>query len=93
MLAKGELIEAASLDESVCDDPDDDKFFASVIAGEAMLIVSGDKHLLRPLLFTHTRIATRNPQPASQPITRNSQPVTRIQKFLDRQGGILYAYF
>ena len=47
MLAKGELIEAASLDESVCDDPDDDKFFASVIAGEAMLIVSGDKHLLK----------------------------------------------
>ncbi len=47
IIAKAELIEAASLDEAVCDDPDDDKFFASAIAGEAMLIVSGDKHLLK----------------------------------------------
>ncbi len=62
MLAKGELIEAASLDESVCDDPDDDKFFASVIAGEAMLIVSGDKHLLDPCSL---------PTPVSQHVTRN----------------------
>lgn len=47
IIAKTELIEAASLDEAVCDDPDDDKFFAGAIAGEAMLIVSGDKHLLK----------------------------------------------
>jgi len=42
---KAELIEAALLDEAVCDDPDDDKFFACAIAGGANLIVSGDKHL------------------------------------------------
>ncbi len=47
IIAKSELIEAASLDEAVCDDPDDDKFFAGAIAGEVMLIVSGDKHLLK----------------------------------------------
>jgi len=44
---KAELIEAALLDEPVCDDPDDDKFFACAIAGGADLIVSGDKHLLK----------------------------------------------
>jgi uncharacterized protein len=47
IIAKAELVEAASLDEAVCDDPDDDKFFAGAIAGEVMLIVSGDKHLLK----------------------------------------------
>jgi putative PIN family toxin of toxin-antitoxin system len=44
---KAELIEAALLDEPVCDDPDDDKFFACAIAGGANLIISGDKHLLK----------------------------------------------
>ncbi len=44
---KAELIEAALLDEAVCDDSDDDKFFACAIAGGANLIVSGDKHLLK----------------------------------------------
>ena len=41
------LIEAAKLDEAVCDDPDDDKFFACAMTGGANLIISGDKHLLR----------------------------------------------
>ena len=44
---KAELIEPALLYETVCDDPDDDKFFACAIAGGADLIVSGDKHLLK----------------------------------------------
>ncbi|MFC1859371.1 putative toxin-antitoxin system toxin component, PIN family [Thermodesulfobacteriota bacterium] len=44
---KAELIKAAPLDEAVCDDPDDDKFFACAIAGGANLIISGDKHLLK----------------------------------------------
>jgi putative PIN family toxin of toxin-antitoxin system len=44
---RAELIEAAKLDEVVCDDPDDDKFFECAIAGGANLIVSGDKHLLK----------------------------------------------
>lgn len=44
---KAELVKAARLDEAVCDDPDDDKFFACAIAGGADLIISGDKHLLK----------------------------------------------
>jgi putative PIN family toxin of toxin-antitoxin system len=44
---KAELIEGAMLHEAVCDDPDDDKFFACAIAGNADLIISGDKHLLK----------------------------------------------
>ncbi len=31
----------------VSEDPDDDKFFAAALAGNARVIVSGDKHLLR----------------------------------------------
>lgn len=44
---KAELIEGAMLHEVVCDDPDDDKFFACAIAGDANLVISGDKHLLK----------------------------------------------
>ena len=44
---KAELVEAQHLNEAVCDDPDDDKFFACAIAGGAGLIISGDKHLLK----------------------------------------------
>ena len=35
------------LRESVCEDPDDDKFIACAIASRCKLIVSGDRHLLR----------------------------------------------
>ena len=44
---KADLIKAALLDEAVCDDPDDDKFFACAISGEVNIIISGDKHLLK----------------------------------------------
>ena len=44
---RAELIEAQPLSASVCEDPDDDKFFACAIAGESKLIISGDKHLLK----------------------------------------------
>ena len=44
---KAELVESVQLDEAVCDDPDDDKFFACAIAGGADVIISGDKHLLK----------------------------------------------
>lgn len=43
----GELVEAATLDEAVCDDPDDNKFFACAIAGGVDIIISGDQHLLK----------------------------------------------
>ncbi len=41
-----DFFEAPSLPESVCVDPDDDKFLACALARDSKLIVSGDKHLL-----------------------------------------------
>lgn len=41
-----EMITAPSLNESVCADPDDDKFIACALASGAKIICSGDKHLL-----------------------------------------------
>ena len=46
LMLKAELAEAPPLPESVCSDPDDDKFLACGIATRTKLIVSGDKHLL-----------------------------------------------
>ena len=40
------IYSAPPLPESVCDDPDDDKFLACALASGCNLIVSGDKHLL-----------------------------------------------
>lgn len=44
---KAELIDAQPLSWPVCEDLDDDKFFACAIAGKSKLIISGDKHLLK----------------------------------------------
>ena len=46
LVLKAKLTDAAPLPESVCGDPDDDKFLACGIATGTKLIVSGDKHLL-----------------------------------------------
>jgi uncharacterized protein len=35
------------LPESLCEDPDDDKFIACALAGKCRVIVSGDRHLLK----------------------------------------------
>jgi predicted nucleic acid-binding protein len=43
----GHLTFSIVLSEPICDDPDDDKFFAAAIASKSKLIVSGDKHLLK----------------------------------------------
>jgi uncharacterized protein len=42
----GYLTFSVALSEPICDDPDDDKFFAAAIASKCTIIVSGDKHLL-----------------------------------------------
>ena len=44
---EAKLVLAPSLPESVCDDPDDDKFLACAVASKSKLIISGDKHLLK----------------------------------------------
>lgn len=43
----GELVETKDISESICEDPDDNKFVECAIASQSKLIVSGDKHLLR----------------------------------------------
>jgi putative PIN family toxin of toxin-antitoxin system len=42
-----EVYDVPPLLESVCDDPDDDKFLACALASEITIIVSGDRHLLK----------------------------------------------
>lgn len=41
-----EIVSPPDLDEPICVDPDDDKFFTCAIAGHCSVIISGDKHLL-----------------------------------------------
>lgn len=43
---RAEIVLPVPLGESVCVDPDDDKFLACAVACRAICIVSGDKHLL-----------------------------------------------
>ena len=42
-----ELVVPKRLQKPVCEDPDDDKFFACALAGKSKIIISGDKHLLK----------------------------------------------
>lgn len=41
------LYNPITLKEPVCEDPDDDKFFACALACGSKIIISGDKHLLK----------------------------------------------
>ena len=47
VIRNAEVYSAKPLPESVCEDPDDDKFFACAMASESAVIISGDKHLLK----------------------------------------------
>jgi putative PIN family toxin of toxin-antitoxin system len=42
----GEFVETKGITETICEDPDDNKFIECAIASQSKLIVSGDKHLL-----------------------------------------------
>jgi len=42
----------------VCEDPDDDKFFAAAIDTRTKIIVSGDKHLLRESGYQGVSVVT-----------------------------------
>ena len=44
---KTRIVESSPLVESVCSDPDDDKFIACALASRTKLICSGDKALLK----------------------------------------------
>jgi len=45
--AKAVIVKAGKLHQPVCDDPDDDKFFACALSARCKTIISGDKHLLK----------------------------------------------
>ena len=47
VIANAEIFPVQCLPETVCDDPDDDKFLTCALACKSKVIVSGDKHLLR----------------------------------------------
>lgn len=47
ILEHAKVYKSAKLKEPVCEDPDDDKFFACALASGSRIIISGDKHLLK----------------------------------------------
>ena len=47
VLEHAKVYKPAKLKEPVCEDPDDDKFFACALASGSQVIISGDKHLLK----------------------------------------------
>jgi putative PIN family toxin of toxin-antitoxin system len=47
VIEHAKVYQPVELKEPVCEDPDDDKFFACALASGSKVIVSGDKHLLK----------------------------------------------
>lgn len=47
VIEHAKIFKPSVLKEPVCEDPDDDKFFACALASGSKIIVSGDKHLLK----------------------------------------------
>ena len=47
VLEHATIYKPSVLKEPVCEDPDDNKFFACALASESRIIISGDKHLLK----------------------------------------------
>ena len=53
---KAEIFSNQALPESVCEDPEDDKFIACALAGRCRVIVSGDRHLLKVSGFWEIKV-------------------------------------
>ena len=47
LIGRSEIVDAEPLPGPICDDPDDDKFFATALSSGVKIIVSGDRHLLK----------------------------------------------
>ena len=47
VIEHAKVYQPVELKEAICEDPDDDKFFACALASGSQVIVSGDKHLLK----------------------------------------------
>ena len=56
IVSKALLVSPELLPSSVCTDPDDDKFIAAALAGNARYIVSGDTALLKVRVFRKIEI-------------------------------------
>ncbi len=57
--AMAEVVEPGIL-LSDCEDPDDNRILEAAVAGRAVCIVSGDRHLLRMKVFRRIQIVTVN---------------------------------
>jgi predicted nucleic acid-binding protein len=53
-----EAVDAPPLTESVCTDPDDDKFLACAITSRTLVITTGDKALLRTSGYAGIEVLT-----------------------------------
>ena len=58
IIQNAELVQPSDLPESVSTDPDDDKFLACALAGDATSIVSGDSDLLKVSGYCGIRVLT-----------------------------------
>lgn len=47
VIEHAKVYQPIKLEQAICEDPDDDKFFACALASGSKIIVSGDKHLLK----------------------------------------------
>lgn len=47
VIEHAKVYKSARLKKLICEDPDDDKFFACALASGSKIIISGDKHLLK----------------------------------------------
>lgn len=50
------LVEAEPMEQQICTDPDDDMFLACALAGQAQLVVTGDRALLKVSGYQGIRI-------------------------------------
>lgn len=53
-----EMVEGRLSVSVVADDPDDDKYFAAAVEGNADVVVSGDRHVLEVKQFERIRVLT-----------------------------------
>jgi putative PIN family toxin of toxin-antitoxin system len=58
VVLNGKVFTSAVLAEAVCEDPEDDKFFACAIASNCPMIISGDKHLLKASGYRDIEVLT-----------------------------------
>jgi predicted nucleic acid-binding protein len=58
---QAEIVFAPTLPPVLHDDPSDDKFLEAAVAGKAMHIISGDKHLLKLSEFQGAQVLKPSP--------------------------------